>query len=210
MRDPCRPLAGHLRRRPNAQDGQSLVEFALVFPLFVTMLMGVIEFAFVFNALLGVNFASRDAALAAAEAGDGAGADCVILGTVEAAVGAPAADTRIVQVEIYKADPNGMPLGPRVLYTRGGSTTCAFIDGTTSTQPYTRGIETYPVASRCNWLGGCDDGDDATVDSATVDIIGVTITYSHAWVTPLRNFIGGGGGGLTFERSSIMRMEPVL
>jgi hypothetical protein len=29
-------------------------------------------------------------------------------------------------------------------------------------------------------------------------------------VTPLRNFVGGGGGGLSFDRSSIMRMEPVL
>ena len=45
--------------------GQSLVEFALVFPMFFILFLGVVEFAFAFNAILAVNFASRDAALCA-------------------------------------------------------------------------------------------------------------------------------------------------
>ena len=101
-------------RRSAGRDrraGQSLVEFALVFPIFVTMLMGIIEFAFVFNALLGVNFASRDAALAGAEAGDTLGADCVILRAVDDAVGPPTSDERIVSIAIYRASPNGTQLG---------------------------------------------------------------------------------------------------
>ena len=66
-------------RRSKGSRGQSLVEFALVFPIFFTLLLGMIEFAFVFNAILAVNYAARDAALAAAEAGDRSGADCIIL-----------------------------------------------------------------------------------------------------------------------------------
>ena len=66
-----------LRRRKRRQDsstGQTLVEFALVFPMFFILFLGVIEFAFSFNAILAVNFASRNAALAAAEAGATGGA----------------------------------------------------------------------------------------------------------------------------------------
>ena len=56
-----------------------MVEFALVFPIFILLIVGLIEFAFAFNALLSVNFASRDAALLAAEAGEDSGSDCVVL-----------------------------------------------------------------------------------------------------------------------------------
>ncbi len=66
-------------RRSRGDRGQSLVEFALVFPIFFTLLLGLIEFAFVFNAILAMNYAARDAALSAAEAGDRSGADCIIL-----------------------------------------------------------------------------------------------------------------------------------
>ena len=88
-----------LRRRKRRQDsstGQTLVEFALVFPMFFILFLGVIEFAFSFNAILAVNYASRNAALAAAEAGATTGADCVILGGIESDVAAPANHAKIV------------------------------------------------------------------------------------------------------------------
>lgn len=207
------------RRRHDRRSGQSLVEFALIFPIFVTLVMGLIEFAFVFNAMLSVNYAARDAALAAAEAGDALGADCVILKAVDDAIGSPTSDDRIVSVEIFQADAQGGQLGTPTTYTRGGTTNCN-LSGVSFTLDYTLGTNGYregPVlidGRRCNFLAGCDtDRDtDNVVDSdhLTVDNIGVRITYTHQWVTPIRNFIGGGSGGLTFDRSSIMRMEPVL
>lgn len=200
----------HSMRRPRGRtaraDGQSMVEFALVFPIFVTLVLGLVEFAFVFNAILSVNYAARDAALAAAEAGDTSGADCVILSAIEDAVGAPTADERIQSVEIYRADPDGDMVGSPSRYVRTGSTTCTFVDGTSRTAPYTSTASGYPVSARCNVLGGCD----AVAVGDSVDNIGVRITYTHAWVTPLSNFIGGGPGGLTFDRASVMRMEPIL
>ncbi len=75
--------------------GQTLVEFALVFPLFFTLFMGVVEFSFTFNAILSVHFASRNAALAAAEAGNAAGADCVVLSGIERDISAPADHARV-------------------------------------------------------------------------------------------------------------------
>ncbi len=192
--------------RARREPGQSLVEFALVFPIFVTLVMGLIEFSFVFNAMLSVNYAARDAALAAAEAGDTLGADCVILTSIESAIGSPTSDDRIQLVEIYETTPNGTMSGTPTSYTRTGATSCTFIDGTTSNVPYTRVQNGYPEGARCNILAGCDP----LVVNGTVDNVGVRVTYTHRWVTPLQNFIGGGPGGLTFDRASIMRMEPVL
>jgi hypothetical protein len=182
-----------------------------VFPVFVTMLLGLIEFSFVFNALLAVNYGARDGALAAAEAGDAAGADCVILAWVEHAITAPADSANIESVEIYQAKPDGTlwPGTSKTVYDRGPARTCLQPDGTTQSVPYgDPSPDGYPPASRCNVLGGCDG--PGVTNHPTVDNVVVRITYTHQWITPLRNFIGGGPGGLTFDRSSVMRMEPVL
>ena len=183
--------------------GQALVEFALVFPLFIVLLLGIIEFAFLFNALLSVNYSARDAALAAAEAGDVVGANCVIVDSVDAAVSAPASDNRIVKVEIYQATPNGVMIGAPTVFTRGGSTSGAACGTTGLTIPYTRTADGYPETNRCTILAGCGVG------HVTVDNVAVRVTYTHTYVTPLQNFLGG-GTTLTFDRSSVMRMEPVL
>ena len=87
------------RRRHEHSRGQTLVEFALLFPIFWTLLLGLIDFAFAFNGVLAVDHASRSAALVAAEAGNGAGGDCVILRDVEAQLTPPASSARIQRVE---------------------------------------------------------------------------------------------------------------
>ena len=43
-----------------------------------------------------------------------------------------------------------------------------------------------------------------------MDTIGVSITYSHSWITPLANLISLGGSGFQFTHSNAMRMEPSL
>lgn len=180
------------------------MEFALVFPIFISMLMGILEFAFVFNAVLSVGHATRDAALVAAEAGNAHGADCVILQQVENDVGAPADRSRITQVIIYRADQNGAIVGGQEnIYTRTGSMTCPMLDGSSLTVPYTASSLTYVDATRCNILAGCGGG-------RTLDTIGVKVTYHHSWVTPLSNLVSLSGSGTTVVQSNAMRMEPVL
>jgi Flp pilus assembly protein TadG len=76
----------HQRR---GSRGQTLVEFAVVFPLFWLVLVGLIEFSFAFQSVLSVSFASRNAAVIAAEAGASPTGDCSILRSVEGDVGAP-------------------------------------------------------------------------------------------------------------------------
>ena len=173
-------------------------------PLFLTILLAIIEFGFAFNSVLAVNFASRTAALTAAEGGDAEGTDCLVLRAIEGDIGAPADRTRIGVVEIFRADKNGDRIGDPTIYTRnGGSTTCVYAGGVSVPVPYTLTADGYAEADRCNTLAGCEDG-------RTLDQVGVRIGYTHVWVTPLRNFVGGNPGGFTFDRSNATRMEPVL
>jgi Flp pilus assembly protein TadG len=187
-----------------------MAEFAIVFPIFLIVALGIIEFAFVFNAVLATNFASRTATLVAAEAGNTIGGDCVILRSVESEVGAPADRGRITQVDIFWSNANGTQKGTNVnTYTRTGSTSCTIPGSGTITVPYTRTANGYPDLNRCNVLAGCPnepDGDQHT----GLDTIGVRVRYSHLWKSPLHNFLPGSGSGYVFERVNAMRMEPVL
>ena len=195
-------LSSGSRRRD--AHGQSLVEFALLLPLFMIVVLGLIEFGFAFNALLGINFASRNAALTAAEAGDAPGADCLILRGIDLDITSPAEDVRVSEVRIYWSDKNGRQIGSAAnVYRRTGTTSCTYPGRAAFTVPYTRVSAGYPEATRCNVLAGCGGGHDG------VDTIGVQIAYNYSWITPLRNVVPL-PGGYTFTRANAMRMEPVL
>jgi Flp pilus assembly protein TadG len=209
-------------RSGSSSRGQSLVEFALVIPIFLVILMGVVEFAFVMNGQLSINFATRDAALIAAEAGNATGADCVVLQKVEQDVTAPANRANISQVQIFWTDANGQALdasgnvttfgsGSQAAdtYTRTGTTTCTFADGTTLTVPYSlSGTANYPTSARCSDVLGTTEG--CLAGHPGIDTIGVQVTYFDSWRTPLHNLLGLMGTGWTLTESNQMRMEPVL
>ncbi len=193
-------------RRHEEPRGQTLVEFALVFPIFILLIVGLIEFSLAFNALLSVNFASRDAALLAAEAGEDQGSDCVILSSIDADVQLPASRVRISMVRIYWADSQGAELGANV-YARTGSSNCTMPDNSTVTVPYTlQSGSDYPENERCSVLAGCPEDPGHT----ELDNIGVSITYAYSWITPMAKIITLGGPGFTLTHANVMRMEPVL
>lgn len=204
---------GFLRRPAGTgrRDGQSVVEFALVVPLFVLLLVGIIEFAFALNAVLAVNFATREAALIAAEAGNGAGSDCVILARIEDSVGAPADHANITSVKIFKSDRNGLQVGAAAnTYVRGAVTTTCTVSGLPMIVPYTlAGGLNYEDTKRCNVLAGCPANAPLPATTA-VDQIGVQVTYQYSWRTPLAGLLSLTGTGYTIVKSNSMRMEPIL
>jgi len=196
----------HMRlwRTRRDERGQAMVEFGLVLPIFIVLVIGLIEFSLAFSANLSVNFASREAALIGAESGDDAIADCRILQTIENSINDPSHAERINQVRVYRAGINGNELASNV-YSRGGNITCEFWDGVETqeiTVNYTLLNEGYPVSGRCNQLEGCA--------GTSLDTIGVAISYTHPWVTPLAGIVTLNGAGFTFTSSNAMRMEPVL
>lgn len=180
-----------------------MVEFVLVFPLFFVLILAIVEFGFVMNALVSVDFATRDAALAAAEAGNAPDADCSILRSLDRGMTTPAKNHAVSEVRVFKADMNGKPTGPVNIYDRNGTTSCPLSDGTPATVAYRLVSRSYDETNRCNELTGCKV-------QTTVDTIGVQISYGYQWVTPLHWLMPTLGPGYTIVKANAMRMEPVL
>ncbi len=200
--------------RHGQQTGQGLVEFALVFPIFILLLFGLIEFAFMFAATLSVNQATRSASLVAAEAGNTSLADCSILQRIEQDISAPEAATQIQSVTIFQADRAGNPVsGVADTYTHGGTLVCAFTAGTVNL-PYTQTANSYPSTNRCNTIRGCLISGSSPATYTSLDTIGVKIVYRYPYHTQLRNLLpflpGSSVGYIDFTWSNVMRMEPIL
>jgi Flp pilus assembly protein TadG len=185
----------------------TLVEFAIVLPIFVTLLFAMIEFGVAFNAELAINRASQSAALVAGQAGPDSDADCVILARIESQLQAPLDKNNVLQVKIFRASTTGNGVLASSTYARSGTKDCG-----TYSVPYSATSSGYPPSQRCNVLAGCPT---LTPPRSTVDKIGVQITYRHVPVTPMRSllsFLGGSGSGFdwTFTKQNESRMEPVL
>lgn len=196
------------------QRGQTLAEFAIIVPLFLVVLIGLIEFSFAFNADLNVNYASRAGGLIAAEAGNASAADCLILEAIEDSFNPPADKSAITAVAVQRTNPSGSTVYSSSSYSRSGSTSCTRSDGTTVTVPYNASSSGYPPSQRCNVLppSGCPN---LVPVRTNVDTIAVQISYVYPWHTPLASLIkviGGSlaGNGFTFVERNVFRIEPVL
>jgi hypothetical protein len=207
------------RRRSN---GQALVEFTLVIPIFLTLFVAITEFSFMFTSFVELNYASHDAAQVAATYGNTSGTDCAVLERVDNDLTVPANATKIKSVDIFwvnTASGNATPVsGAENIYTYDGNPhPCIKPDGTTINVPFpipaTLALEStsggYPESTRCNVNSGINCPPTNGVAHNTVDTLGVKITYQYTWVTPLPAMIGGSGNGPVFALINIMRLEPV-
>jgi Flp pilus assembly protein TadG len=172
------------------------VEFSLIIPIFMTLVVAIGEFSFLLVVKVGTTDAAQDAVQYASELGQTANADFYILQLVEKDMSAPIDRNQIQSVSIFQTDLTGANKGADT-YTRNGSWTL-----NTVTIPYQlSGAKGYTETSRCN-----------TVDTSVcggVQWIGVTITYKYSWVTPLPNLVGLGSSPPTFVQTSTSRLEPI-
>ena len=104
-------LVGHpLRHRRNPR-GQALVEFALVIPVFLALVVAIAEFAFLLTVKTGIAYASQDATQIAAELGNTSDADVYILQQIEEDVQAPVDKAKIQSVSVFWTDLNSTNKG---------------------------------------------------------------------------------------------------
>jgi Flp pilus assembly protein TadG len=207
--------AGRTAARDRAQSGQTLAEFALVIPMLMLLVMAILEFALAFNAFVGLNRASQNAAHLASVMGNQLGTDCLVLSKIDQDVQPPNDANDIRKVIIERTALAGNVSYQQQTYTKPGSWDCTLPDGTATTVAYTpaandSGLPAYPEAERCPVLDGCPA---FTQPRSTVDNIGVRVQYRHAWATPLSTIIDalpGGASGWTFTQRNIFRIEPLL
>lgn len=194
----ARPGRGRSRER-----GQSLVEFAMIVPVFLLLLLGMTEFGFVFSHHLTLEYATREGARAGAAlaAGNGSTVPCAnVDGYVIAAVqrvltspGSQVPPAAVSQIRIYRSDTAGNQMGSSVNVWVPGSSTAA--DGTSLLFAQSGGTG-WNACSRNN-------------TTANPDSIGIYLSYTYAYITPLGGLLGfAGTPQILISDRTVMALNP--
>jgi Flp pilus assembly protein TadG len=206
-----------LRRRDPAgpeerAGGQSIVEFALILPVFLLLLLGILEFGMAFDHLISISYASREGARTGAALVNGGGTlgcsagqspnaatvDPQIVAAVERVLASPGSQValnRVSQIRIYRTTTTGAETTNVNVwtYTPGAG---PVVDG--DALDFSVSTTAWTVCSRTNTL--------------PAPSIGIAIRYRYDFATPLGGILGffGGGAqtGLDVTDRSVMAMNP--
>ncbi len=190
----------------------------MLVPVFLLVLLGMLEFGFAFNHNLTIDVATREGARAGAAMADGsqidtscgagititaANVDPLVIAAVQRVLESPGSMIDISQVQnitIYEVTASGTVTGLSNVWTRtigaGPAIPCV--------SP-TQKLDFSPPASP-GWPAG-----SRTVGSSP-DSIGVSITYSYQFRSPLggilRFFGGSGAASLQMTDKTVMALQP--
>ncbi len=170
--------------------GQALVEFVLILPVFLMILMGMLEFGSAYDHRTAMAYAVREGARVGATLGNGgsnpANVDPTILAAVQRGLTDPILIENISAIDIFKAGSDGKPVGGAInTYDRYGNPI---------------GSAGWPASSRVVGLSG--------------DSIGVRVRYDFHPTTPLGNLLGFFFGGappyttIPMVDTTVMHLEP--
>ena len=195
------------------QEGAAFVEMAIVLPVLVLLVFGIIEFGVAFNKRLTIGNATQSAARVATAVANNEYADITALRTLEQGlISLPNNGRDVVKsVWIYKAAANGDPVlsgcgGPCInkytySYDPDNPTACKW---TPCPDPDPDGLD-YDVA-KLSW--------NPTIRNATVgnlDVLGVRVYFSHEWMTgavPVLDVSCALPPAGCWADTAIMRIEP--
>lgn len=187
-----------------------MVEFALVAVLLLTLVFGIIEFGLAFRDRLTIGNAGQTAARVGTAVGNGDEADQVMLNALEQTLAnLPSSGVGVVKyVDFYKADANGDPVGG-----------CPGGDCVRYTYVYQDGPGPLCDWSPCPGMDGSGGYGGSWVPSArnvqvgNLDVMGVSIVFSHDWITgglvPLPDVDCASPPGDCWVDTTTMRMEPL-
>ncbi len=195
------------RRHERTERGQGLVEFAMLVPLFMLLLLGLLEFGFVFDHTMTVSYATREGARSGAAFAQGnattipcADIDKNIVAAVQRVLKAPGSLVKIsniTNITIYEAQTNGTPVANRSnvwTYSAGAG-------------PSVDGANLDFVQGAVQWNACTRDNDSSPAS------LGVSIVYDYRFVTPLSAALGffgpPGGAGLTIRDRTVMALNPI-
>lgn len=168
----------------SGQRGATLIEMAIVMPVLVLLLVGILEVGMAFKDYLTVSFSAREGARAGAFLGNDVNADCDIIKVVVPSLGGGL--THLQRLEIYRADANGQQIPSDTntyVYTAGDPLDCT--NWTATVQ--------WPSTSRQTVAG-----------ALPLDILGVRLIVDRSWITGFPPF----SGSYTLNETTIVRMEP--
>jgi len=191
------------KRRARGSRGATLVEAAIITPVFLLFIFGIFEFGFAFRDFLGVANVTRDAARESSVAGDITDADYRMLRAVQRS-GAALPDGAIDRLVIFEATgptddvPAACKAGTPVtgvcnVYSSADLTIPEIEFGC---QEVALG-DPYDSPDRF-W---CPRDREVSVGSG-LDYVGIYVRITHDYITGLF------GNSVTFEDQMILKMEP--
>jgi TadE-like protein len=197
----------------HGNTGQGLTEFTIVMPVFLLLLVGMLEFGLAFGDRLTIGDATREgarigAALATGSTtpctGDPAGVDTAVVAGVEnllQSAGSGIDLSHVNSIEIYKADANGNPIS-------GDVNTWVYAPGTGPDADPGPGTDILDFSPTTVAWHACDRNNGA----ADPDSIGVRIDYAYHLRTPLAAlmaiFGGSQPGTIDMVDSTVMALNP--
>jgi hypothetical protein len=201
------------RRR---ERGQAIVELSLVIPIVIALVVSVGELGFIFGKISSLGYGTREgarsgSALASGEVGlctspnqDPSGVDAIVVGTVQRILRSPDSGIDlpdVQQIRIFKATSTGAEIPGTVnIWTYAGPGAGPDVDP----GPGTEHIDFTP--SSINWWACSRINSGANPDS-----IGVSVSYTYDFVTPVPvivDALAGGGLSLTLRETTVMALNP--
>lgn len=196
------------------ERGQGLVEFSALVPVFMMLLLGMLEFGFAFDQNLTLEYATREGARVGSALANGGGdlgcgagqspnaatVDDQIMAAVRRVLLSPGSRVRPaigMTVQIWKASSDGAPTSSVNTWTYTGPGTGPTVDG--QRIGFTQGTVTWSACSRNN-------------AGSSPDSIGVSISHVYSFQTPLAGIMrvvgGTSAGQLTLSDRTVMALNP--
>jgi hypothetical protein len=205
------------RRRPTSagqrarrESGQSLVEFSFVVPVFMLLLLGMLEFGFAFEHDQTLAYATREGARTGAALGDGSTNyvcasmtaqefDAPIIAAVERVLtspGSPIDMAEVGSISVYLAKPDGTPTAGKVNVWTPASSGTPVVDGKALDFKLT--TTGWPCSVRNNGVNA--------------DALGVSINYTYQFRTALGGIFqfmfGRSWSSLAISDKTVMNLNP--
>jgi hypothetical protein len=224
LRARSRSRAG--RHRVGSDRGVAAVEFAIIVPLLLLLILGILEFAFLMRDYLGVSSSVRVGTRIAAT-GAGAGpavcpvplpegvTSCAGTDTPQLAVSAANAIQRagtampqdlVDEIWIYRSNASGFPANAYFssdpTATAGGTTNAVFNNPANCTTACVR-YRWNPTKNVFEWRGGSWDSSRINGCIQNADSVGVYMKATHPFITGF--FVPS----LTIQDRSVMTFEPL-
>ncbi len=205
-------------RRRERERGQGLVEFSLVVPIIILVVVSVAELGLAFGNTHTLGYGSREGARVGSALATGGVLDCsggedpslvdaTLVSAVQRILKSPGSGldiSKVKEIRIFKANSTGGETGSFVnVWRYTGERSGPEVDpgpGVENIDFSRIGTNAWPACTRDN-------------SSASPDSIGVTVTYTYDFVTPLPsvvNAIAGGALALELSETTVMSLNPSI
>jgi len=202
--------------RRDDQRGQGLVEFTMIVPVVILIVISVAELGLAFGNVHTVGYGSREGARVGSALATGrvddcsggsdpAGVDTAVISAVQRILKSPGSGidiTEVQEIRIFRATSTGSETSDVNIWRYTGEQSGPEVDP----GPGVVRIDFSPFSIA--WPACQRDNNGSSVDS-----IGVTVTYTYRFVTPLPsvvNAIAGGNLSLTLTETTVMALNPTI